>query len=152
MLAGSWLTASNCGKGEKSLVTTAAKGSGGGRICSGCLSVLGSVLSVFGACNGGGARFRPGFRAWLGAVRPAAPARRLPFLPVVLWKGCPCCPVGIPGSVPHLLRLSFGVGARLGVWLWGRCLVLVSGCRCVAVAVALSAGAVGCGCGSVAAV
>lgn len=48
------------------------------------------------------------------AVRPAVPARRLPFLPGVLCKGCPCSRVGVPGSVAAVARLSFGVGVRLG--------------------------------------
>lgn len=64
------------------------------------------------------------------AARPAVPARRLPFLLVVLCKGCPCCPARGSRSVPHLVGASFGVGVRLGL----------------AVAVALAVGSV-CGCG-----
>lgn len=89
----------------------------------------------------------PGSGAWLGAclgsvaVRPAVPARRLPFLLVVLCKGCPCCPVGVPVSVAAFGRGVFRWwgSARLGVWLWARLrlrlgLVFGSmcGCRCVA--------------------
>ena len=74
-----------------------------------------------------------GSGAWLGgclgsvAVRPAVPARRLPFLLVVLCKGCPCCPVGVPVSVAAFARGVFRCGgsARLD---GGRWLVWASGC------------------------
>ena len=135
VLSLSWLTASNCGKG--------------------LLKVLQQLrqrfrrwLSVFGgACDGGGVPSRvpvlgsvavPGSGAWLGgclgsvAVRPAVPARRLPFLPVVLCKGCPCGPVGVPVSVAAFGRGVFRCGgsARIGWCLsvWG-----LGSARCVAV-------------------
>ena len=53
------------------------------------------------------------FRLGSVAVRPAVPARRLPFLPGVLCKGCPLLPCRSVG-VPHLVGVSFGVGVRLG--------------------------------------
>ena len=66
------------------------------------------------------------------AVRPAVPARRLPFLPVVLCKRLPLSPVGVPVSVAAFGRLSFGVGVRLGsarcVAVGSVVLVLVSVC------------------------
>ena len=92
VLSLSWLTASNCGKGLPKVLQQLRKGfrrSFGFRCLARWLTaarvpVLGSV-----------------------AARPAVPARRLPFRLVVLCKGCPCCPVGVPGSVPHLLGVSF---------------------------------------------
>lgn len=192
VLAGSCLTASNCGKGAKSLVTTAAGVPGCSAYSarsarSGCSSRsarlglvrvalvdvllsasarhlsafapavgrclarlvvwlwarLGSValaVAVGGVCNGGGVRwrsgFRPGFRpccrsSWLGGCSSRS-ARRLPFLPVVLWNGCPCCPVGALGSVTAFGRGVFPCGVRLG----SSSSRLVSS-RCVAVAVAV---------------
>ena len=74
----------------------------------------------------------PGFRSsWLGAVRPCS-AVALSAGGAV--EGLPCCPVGVPGSVPHLVGVSFRVG------LGSARLRLVSVCGC------------GCGCRSAAAV
>lgn len=59
------------------------------------------------------------FGAWLGgclgsaAVRPAVPARRLPFLLVVLCKGCPVALSGFSARWPQLIGASFGGGALL---------------------------------------
>lgn len=94
VLSLSWLTASNCGKWLPKVLQQLRQG-------------FRRWLSVFGACNGGGsvavlARWLPVLLSPLGGC------------PFCLWccvRVAPCCPVG---RWPHLLRLSFGVGVRLG--------------------------------------
>lgn len=71
------------------LLATAARGFQ--KSCNNCGGVP-AVAGGFGACNGGGSVL------WLGL------ARLLSFVPCCsvclawLGKGCPCCPVGVPGS------------------------------------------------------
>ena len=105
----------------------------------GCVTVravgVGAVVLVAVAGLGGGARVCHGSGGGcLGsvAVRPAVPARRLPCRPVVLWNGCPCCPVGVPVSVAAFGRGVFPCGGSASarwrsVAVGSVVLVLVSG-------------------------
>lgn len=110
-------TASNCGKGLPKVLQQLRQGFSAAAVGFRCSArwLTAARVPVLGSV----------------AVRPAVPARRLPFLPVVLCKGCPCCPVGVPVSVAAFGRASFGGGAArlgsvaFGQWLWVRCLVLV---------------------------
>ena len=129
---GRWLSRVDCwqlrqGVAE-SLVTTAARVAAFARLsvrlgsASVALALALAVGSVVLVTVAGLGSVPVAFRLGSVAVRPAVPVA-VALLPVVLCKGCPCCPVGAPVSVPHLVGVSFGVGARLGS---------VCGCRSVA--------------------